>query len=126
MTLIIPKNFIIKVGCMNSVWTVEYFQETDEFIKWFESLEEDAAESVYKELGLLETFGNMLRLPHSKALGDKLFELRERRFGYRIYYTFQGNKVIVVLAAGNKSTQEKDIKVARKRIDVLVKREVKK
>lgn len=111
---------------MKPAWTIEYYLETDEIIKWFESLEEEAAESVYKELGLLETFGNMLRLPHSKALGDKLFELRERRFGYRVYYTFQGNKVIILLTAGDKSTQEKDIKVARKRIDVLVKREVKK
>ncbi len=110
---------------MNQLWAIEYFLETDEIPKWFECLEEEAAESVYKELGLLEIFGNMLKLPHSRALGDKLFELRERRFGYRVYYTFQGNKVIILLAAGDKSTQERDIKVARKRISVLVKREVK-
>lgn len=111
---------------MNQVWTIRYFLETDEIIKWFEGLEQEVAESVYKELGLLETFGNTLRLPHSRTLGEKLFELRERRFGCRIYYTFQGNKVIILLAAGDKATQEKDIKVARRRIDVLVKREVKK
>ncbi len=111
---------------MNPSWTIEYWLDTDEIKKWFENLSEEAAESVYKELGLLETFGNMLKLPHSKALGDKLFELRERRFGYRVYYTFHGKKVIVLLTAGDKSTQAKDIKIARKRINVLLKHGAKK
>lgn len=42
--------------------------------------------SLARELKLLESCGNALRLPHSRALGKGLFELRSRKFGYRIYY----------------------------------------
>jgi putative addiction module killer protein len=32
--------------------------------------------------------------------------------GYRVYYTKRGDVLIVLLAGGDKSTQEKDIKTA--------------
>lgn len=73
-------------------------------------------ESLAKELSILEKLGNGLKLPHSRSLGKGLFELRERQFGYRVYYCFQGDRVIILLAAGNKKSQEKDIEVARKRL----------
>ncbi len=65
---------------------------------------------------MLEEIGNELRLPHSKALGDGLFELPERRHGYRIYYGFNGKSLIILLAAGDKTSQERDIKIARERL----------
>ena len=65
---------------------------------------------------MLEITGNVLRLPHSRALGQGLFELRESRYGLRIYYGFHGKHIIIVLAAGDKRTQEKDIKIARNRL----------
>lgn len=65
---------------------------------------------------MLGEVGNGLALPHSKALGKGLFELRERRFGYRIYYCFRSESVIILLAAGDKRTQERDIKIARDRL----------
>ncbi|MCL5260193.1 MAG: type II toxin-antitoxin system RelE/ParE family toxin [Gammaproteobacteria bacterium] len=64
-------------------------------------------------MALLELCGNSLRLPHSKSLGEGLFELRERRFGVRIYYAFFKNQTIILLHAGNKSSQSKDIKKAK-------------
>ena len=39
--------------------------------------------------------GNMLRLPHSKALGDGLHELRGKQV--RIFYTFRPGRRIVLL-----------------------------
>jgi putative addiction module killer protein len=54
-----------------------------------------------------------LRLPHSKSLGGGLFELRERRFGLRLYYCFFKGKAILILGAGDKSTQKADIKKAK-------------
>ncbi len=51
-----------------------------------------------------------------KPLEGGVFELREMRFGYRIYYCFSKGKVIVLLIAGDKSTQKKDIKIAKERV----------
>jgi putative addiction module killer protein len=48
-----------------------------------------------------------------------LFELRERRFGLRIYYGFKGEFVVIVLAAGDKKSQEKDITAARTHLSKL-------
>ncbi len=84
--------------------------------RWLDKLPEEQFNSVTDELLLLADIGNELSLPHSKALGKGLFELRERRFGLRIYYCFQGDKIIILLAAGNKGTQNKDIKIARERL----------
>lgn len=33
--------------------------------------------------------------------------------GYRIYYIQQGHQLVILLCAGDKSTQEKDIKLAK-------------
>jgi len=73
-------------------------------------------ESVAKEMALLEIVGNDLRLPHSKSLKNGIFELRERRYGYRIYYGFYGKTTIILLGAGDKKNQKKDIAIARKRL----------
>ncbi|MDA5012941.1 type II toxin-antitoxin system RelE/ParE family toxin, partial [Acinetobacter baumannii] len=44
------------------------------------------------------------------------FSVSELRFffgpGYRIYYCKQGQRVVILLAGGDKSTQSKDIKLA--------------
>ncbi len=84
--------------------------------KWLSGLSDEHLRSVAKEIKLLEEAGSDLRLPHSRALGGGIFELREKRFGYRIYYAFKGNKLIVLLAAGDKNSQERDIKAARERL----------
>jgi putative addiction module killer protein len=70
--------------------------------------------SLAKELKLLELCGNKIKLPHSKALGAGLFELRERKFGLRIYYTYSNGNIIILLHVGNKKSQNKDIKIAKK------------
>ncbi|MEM9243600.1 MAG: type II toxin-antitoxin system RelE/ParE family toxin [Pseudomonadota bacterium] len=58
---------------------------------------------------LLELCGNNLRLPHSRSLGQGLFELRERRYGLRVYYTYAKTGDIVLLHSGDKNNQPKDI-----------------
>ncbi len=48
-----------------------------------------------------------------KQLAEKLFELRFTfGGGFRIYYTFNGETVLFLLAGGNKASQSKDIKKA--------------
>lgn len=44
---------------------------------------------------LIEAQGNQLRLPHSRALGDGLLELRGKQV--RIFYVFLPKRVIVLL-----------------------------
>ena len=55
-----------------------------------------------------------------KDLKDGLFEMRLRDGpGYRIYYTKMGNAVYLLLVAGDKSSQEKDIERAKVMISIL-------
>lgn len=48
-----------------------------------------------------------------KLITNGIWELREHfGAGYRLYYTFRGNTVVIMLGAGDKSTQNKDIQAA--------------
>ncbi|MCA2919881.1 MAG: type II toxin-antitoxin system RelE/ParE family toxin [Microcystis sp. M015S1] len=70
---------------------------------------------------LLIEHGPSLRLPHSRAFGDGLFELRPRgRSGIgRAFYCFLVGKRVVILHAFIKKSQEtpdRELKLARKRM----------
>jgi putative addiction module killer protein len=48
-----------------------------------------------------------------KSVGEGVSELRiDYGPGYRVYYKKQGQKVVILLAGGDKRTQAKDIKTA--------------
>ena len=48
-----------------------------------------------------------------RYLGGRLYELREHTGpGYRIYFTFRSGRLILLLAGGDKSSQERDINLA--------------
>jgi phage-related protein len=72
-------------------------------------------------LELLAEHGPSLRLPHSRAFGGGLFELRPRgRSGIgRAFYCFLVGKRVVILHAFIKKTQQtpdSELKTARKRL----------
>jgi putative addiction module killer protein len=49
-----------------------------------------------------------------KAIGGGISELRLAYGpGYRLYFTQRGDTLVILLAGGDKSTQRKDIAVAR-------------
>jgi phage-related protein len=65
------------------------------------------------------------RLPHSRSLGESLFELRPRgKSGIgRAFYCFLVGKRVVIVHAFVKKTQQtpdKDLKLARKRAKELL------
>jgi phage-related protein len=70
---------------------------------------------------LLMEFGPNLHMPHSRAMGNGLFELRPRgREGIgRVFYCFIIEKRIVILDAFLKKTQstpKRELNIARKRM----------
>jgi phage-related protein len=69
-------------------------------------------------------FGPNLRMPHSRAMGGGLFELRPRgREGMgRVFYGFVVSQRVVILHAFVKKTQdtrEQELRIARKRMKEL-------
>lgn len=105
-----------------SIWAIKYCDDKaakKSIEDWFDALSPEQFKSVAKELTMLGLMGNALRMPHSKPLGEGLFELRERKYGYRIYYTFHRGPMIIVLATGDKKSQAKDIKIARARLATI-------
>jgi len=49
-----------------------------------------------------------------KAIGEGVQELRiPEGKGYRVYYGFEEDEIILLLCGGSKGTQQKDIKLAK-------------
>jgi phage-related protein len=98
---------------------VEYFHER--ILTDIESWPIDVLADYARLVELLIEYGPSLRLPHSRAMGDGLFELRPRgRSGIgRALYCFLAGKKVVVVHAFIKKTQQtpdRDLKLARKRM----------
>lgn len=104
---------------MNINWTINYFNARvqKEIQEWPVSLYAD----FLRLMSLMEEHGADLRLPHSRAMGDGLFELRcrgEKNIGRVFYCTMVGRKIII-LHSFIKKTQEtpmQELKCARKRL----------
>ena len=62
-----------------------------------EQLPEPARAEVAALLIALRERGNLLRPPHSKALGEGLFELRSVKHAVRVFYMFLPGQQIVLL-----------------------------
>ncbi len=74
---------------------------------------------------LLMDHGPSLRLPHSRALGGGLFELRPHGGAGigRVFYCFMVGKRVIMLHAFTKKTQQTpdhELKLARKRLKELL------
>ena len=101
---------------------IEYFHER--VLAEVESWPVDVLADYARLVDLLAEYGPSLRLPHSRAFGDGLFELRPRgRAGIgRAFYCFMVGKRIAVLHALIKKTQQtpdRDLKLARKHLKEL-------
>lgn len=86
--------------------------------EWIADLDDAAFRKVDKMIGLVRALGRDLRPPHCRFLGEGLYELRDTSTGpgYRIYYAWQGEQLVIHLAAGDKGSQVQDIETARRRL----------
>jgi len=90
-------------------------KETELFRKWRTKLKDDRAR------GLIASRLDRLAYGHTgdaASVGEGISELRIHHGpGYRIYFHLRGNTVVILLCGGNKSTQARDIKTARRLAD---------
>ena len=100
-------------------YTVEYFNQRvlDEVESWPVGILADYARLVE----LLIEFGPDLRMPHSRAMGGGLFELRPRGrdgIGRALYCFVVGQRVMVlhVFVKKTQATLQRDLEIARKRM----------
>lgn len=100
-------------------YSIEYFHPKvrDEIENWPVGILADYARMVE----LLIEFGPSLRMPHSRAMGGGLFELRPRGregIGRALYCFVVGQKVIILHAFVKKTQQTPGhgLKIARKRM----------
>lgn len=103
-------------------FTIEYFH--DRVRNDIEAWPVDVLADYARLVELLAAYGPSLRLPHSRAFGRGLFELRPRgRSGIgRAFYCFRVGSRIVVLHAFIKKSQltpDRELLLARKRLKEL-------
>lgn len=90
--------------------------------KFIQSLGKATIAKVLRTIELLEQFGNHLGMPHSKKIGQKLYELRVRgQQEVRIFYTFHNSSIILLHGCVKKSDKIplRELEVARKKLSTL-------
>jgi putative addiction module killer protein len=86
-------------------------RQTEEFQEWLDGLHDRRAQV---------RIAARLRLGDWKSLGGGVNEMRvDVGAGYRLYFTRRDHMLIVMLAGGDKSSQTRDIKRARRIIEML-------
>lgn len=100
-------------------YSIEYFHKRvkAEIEGWPVGIQADFA----RIAELLMEFGPNLRMPHSRAMGDGLFEVRPRGregIGRALYCFVVGHRIIILHAFIKKTqaTPEQELKIARKRL----------
>ena len=82
------------------------------YIDWFKKLKNIQVKAqIIDRLDRIK-FGN---LGDAKVVGEGVCEIRIHSGpGYRLYFAKEGKKIILLLCAGDKATQQKDIERAKK------------
>lgn len=86
-------------------------QQTETYAKWFAGLRDRVARARIDIRIRRLSLGNA---GDAKPVGEGISEMRvDHGPGYRVYFIQRGEVVIVLLAGGNKSTQNRDIRNAK-------------
>lgn len=86
-------------------------KKTDVYVRWLDGLRDIRARA--RVLARVERLaaGNPGNV---KSVGGDVSEMRiDYGPGYRVYFTRRGNEIVILLAGGDKSTQDADIKTAQ-------------
>jgi len=90
-----------------------FIEKTSEFDKWLRKLKDLKAKA--KILFRIQKLENDEHFGDCKPVGDGIWEMRVNfAKGYRIYFKEKDGSIIVLLIGGDKSTQQNDIKKAKK------------
>lgn len=88
---------------------------TEAFICWFDAMRDRKGQTIIARRIERVAGGN---LGDVKSLGGGLHELRIAFGpGYRIYFAFEGDVLVVLLTGGDKGSQKRDIAAARAMIE---------
>ena len=91
-------------------WEVEY---TDEFERWWNTLDGDEQETVDAYVRLLEARGPHLPFPYSSGMessrhtGMRELRIQHRGQPYRTLYAFDPRRTAVLLLGGNKAGNDR-------------------
>jgi len=86
-------------------------RQTDVYAEWYGGLRDRQAKARIDIRIRRLSLGN---LGDVKPVGEGVSELRiDHGPGYRVYFVQQGAVLIVLLAGGDKSSQDKDIRLAK-------------
>src|ERR1700761_2435981 len=86
-------------------------RQTDLFVNWLRKLRDENARARIQIRIRRLSLGNFGDV---KPIGDGVNELRiDYGPGYRVYLTRKGTELVLLLAGGNKKTQQKDIAKAK-------------
>lgn len=87
-------------------------RQTQEFREWLHKLRDDRARAKIADRLVRVEGGNFGDV---EPVGDGVSELRiDYGPGYRVYFTRRGRVIVVILCGGDKRTQTKDIKRAKR------------
>ncbi|MEK7655322.1 MAG: type II toxin-antitoxin system RelE/ParE family toxin [Patescibacteria group bacterium] len=81
-------------------------------------LDETTSAKLIRTIDLLERFGHALRMPHSKKIEERLFELRVTgRQSVRVFYTFHQETIVLLHGYAKKSQRipEKELATTRRK-----------
>lgn len=97
---------------MEAVWT-------DDAINWLNSLRDgQAAGRISRRIQTFEDVGRVFGDVHT--VGGGVSEIRfQFGPGYRLYFAQKGNRLILLLIGGDKSSQERDIRKAQDLLNQL-------
>jgi len=85
-------------------------RQTDEYAEWFKSLRDRRARARINTRIRRLSLGNPGDV---KPVGEGVSELRiDYGPGYRVYFIQRGGSLVILLAGGDKQTQNRDIRTA--------------
>jgi putative addiction module killer protein len=92
-------------------------RRTEDFSRWLHRLKDDQARArIVARIRRVE-LGN---LGDWSSVGEGVMEMRvDHGPGYRVYFARQGAAIVVLLCGGDKKTQERDIKRAKRLVEQL-------